>query len=114
MSSLDCMVGITDIHPLFHDSYNALQDTLGISSLTLLDGYPSILLVHNVISTQCPTLVTRQKEHLSLFLYRAQNLQSLISFSKYNLKLAIFLIQFTKHDAIDIADPSSMQDACLA
>ena len=23
MSSLDCMVGITDIQPLFHDSYNA-------------------------------------------------------------------------------------------
>ena len=27
-------------------------------------------------------------------------------------KVTIFLIQFTKQDAIDIADPSSMQDAC--
>ena len=27
-------------------------------------------------------------------------------------KLSIFLILFTKHDAIDIADPGSMQDAC--
>ena len=27
-------------------------------------------------------------------------------------KLSICPILFTKHDAIDIADPSSMQDAC--
>ena len=30
MSSLDCMVGITDIQPLFHHSYNALHDIVGI------------------------------------------------------------------------------------
>ena len=40
----------------------------------------------------------KTKKHLTLFLHRAQNLPSL--FSIY------------KHDAIDIADPSSMQDAC--
>ena len=38
------------------------------------------------------------KKHLSLFLYRAQN-------------LTIFLFLLTKHDAYDIADPSSLQDA---
>ena len=40
----------------------------------------------------------KTKKHLTLFPHRAQNLPSL--FSIY------------KHDAIDIADPSSMQDAC--
>ena len=47
----------------------------------------------------CPTLWQDKKKHLSLFLYRAQ-------------KLAISLISTYKHYAIDIADPSSMQDAC--
>ena len=28
------------------------------------------------------------------------------------IRLIIFPILYTKHDAIDIADPSSMQDAC--
>ena len=43
-------------------------------------------------------VVTRRKKHLSLFLYRAQNLQSLISYSKYNLKLTIFLIWIWRSD----------------
>ena len=38
------------------------------------------------------------KKHLSLFLYRAQN-------------LTIFLFLLTKHDAYEIADPSSLHDA---
>ena len=46
-----------------------------------------------------PRCDTTKKKHLSLFLYRAQ-------------KLAISLISTYKHYAIDIADPSSMQDAC--
>ena len=37
-------------------------------------------------------------KHVSLFLYRAQN-------------LTIFLFLLTKHDVNDIADPSSLQDA---
>ena len=44
--------------------------------------------------------------------------QNLVTFLSYfqnmtltSSKLTIFLI-FTKHDANDIADPSSMQDAC--
>ena len=45
----------------------------------------------------CPTLVTKRK-NLSLFLYQTQNLPS--------------LIYIYKHYSIDIADPSSMQDAC--
>ena len=40
----------------------------------------------------------KMKKHLSLFLYRAQN-------------LTIFLFLLTKHDAYDIADPSSLLDA---
>ena len=40
----------------------------------------------------------KMKKHLSLFLYRAQN-------------LTIFLFLLTKHDVNDIADPSSLQDA---
>ena len=40
----------------------------------------------------------KMKKHLSLFLYRAQN-------------LTIFLFLLTKHDTYDIADPSSLHDA---
>ena len=46
----------------------------------------------------CPTLVTRRKISLSI--------------SSPSSKPTIFLFLFTKHDAIDIADPSSMQDSC--
>ena len=34
------------------------------------------------------------------------------SISLLSLKLTIFLFLFSKHDTNDIADPSSMQDAC--
>ena len=40
----------------------------------------------------------QDEKHSSLFLYRAQNLH--LSYSIY------------KHDAINIADPNSMQDMC--
>ena len=46
----------------------------------------------------CPTVVTRRKK--SLFI------------SSPNSKLTISLIYIYKHYAIDVADPSSMQDAC--
>ena len=39
----------------------------------------------------CPTLVTRRKKHLSLFLYRAQNLPSLL-FLPTNITLSTLLI----------------------
>ena len=42
--------------------------------------------------------IWQDEKHLSLFLYRAQNLPSLIS--------------IYKRYAIDIADPGSMHDAC--
>ena len=43
------------------------------------------------ISFLCPTLVTRRKKKISLFLYRAQNLPSL-SFLSTNITLSTFLI----------------------
>ena len=46
----------------------------------------------------CPTLVTRRKTYFSI--------------SLPSPKHTISLISFYEHDAIDIADPSSMQDAC--
>ena len=46
----------------------------------------------------CPTLVTRRKTYFSISLPSSKHTISLIS--------------FYEHDAIDIADPSSMQDAC--
>ena len=46
----------------------------------------------------CPTLVTRRKTYFSISLPSSKHTISLIS--------------FYEHDAIDIADPSSMQDEC--
>ena len=46
----------------------------------------------------CPTLVTRRKTSFYI--------------SLPSLKLAISLISIHEHYAIDITDPSSMQDAC--
>ena len=46
----------------------------------------------------CRTLVTRRKTYFSISLPSS--------------KLTISLISFYEHDAIDIVDPSSMQDAC--
>ena len=43
--------------------------------------------------------LSTKKKHVSLFLYRAKKMDQL-SYSFY------------KHDAIDIANPSSMQDVC--
>ena len=46
------------------------------------------------------------------FTRSGQNERHLSLFLLPSLKLTIFLILYKKHVAIDIADPSSMQDAC--
>ena len=106
MSSLDCMVALALQIYMYSLSFMILpmHEIVGIRSLTLSDGYPWILLVHSVLRTQKIVVALAQQpfylshardktKNISFsILYRAQNLQSLISYSKYNLKLTIFLI----------------------
>ena len=73
------------------NNLRALERGIRRSEVRYLMGYSEFFL--------CPELVTRWKiNHLFLFLYRAQ-------------KLTISLTSIYKHYTIDIADPSSTQDA---
>ena len=49
-------------------------------------------------TTLCPTLVTKRRTYFSFFFTELRT---------YYLSYSIY-----KHDATDIADPSSMQDVC--
>ena len=54
--------------------------------------------IKKTTTTLCPTLVTKRKTYVSFFFTELRT---------YYLSYSI-----NRHDATDIADPSSMQDAC--
>ena len=76
------------VHGIFHVHLMPIHVNKTVSNIPNQNGYLEI----------CPTVVTRRKK--SLFI------------SLPNSKLTISLIYIYKHYAIDVADPSSMQDAC--
>ena len=76
------------VHGIFHVHLLLIRVDKTVSNIPNQNSYMEI----------CPTLVTRRKK--SLFI------------SLPNSKLTISLIYIYKYYAIDIADPSSMQDAC--